>query len=127
MSCSSPGKTRFAKDETQRQPKHCGYCVPCLIRRASLLAGGIPDTTLYQLQDLHAHVIDTERAEGNHIRSFQLAISRLRRKPERARFDIHRPGPLNDHPHSLRAYEDVYVAGLEEVARLLDDVRAEPL
>lgn len=127
MSCSSPGKTRFAKDEAQRQPKHCGYCVPCLIRRASLLAGGVPDATPYQLPDLHGHAIDTEKAEGSHIRSFQLAISRLRRKPERARFDIHRPGPLTDHPQSLQAYEGVYVAGLEEVARLLDGVRAEPL
>jgi 7-cyano-7-deazaguanine synthase in queuosine biosynthesis len=127
MSCSSPGKTRFARDESQRQPKHCGYCVPCLIRRASLLAGDVPDDTPYQLPDLHAHVIDTERAEGSHIRSFQLAISRLRRKPERARFDIHRPGPLTDHPQNLQSYEGVYVAGLEEVARLLDGVRAEPL
>lgn len=127
MSCSSPGKTRFAKDEAQRQPKHCGYCVPCLIRRASLLAGGVTDTTPYQLPDLLAQVIDTEKAEGSHIRSFQLAISRLRRKPERARFDIHRPGPLNDHAQDLHAYESVYVAGLEEVARLLNGVRAEPL
>ena len=74
-----------------------------------------------------AQVIDTEKAEGSHIRSFQLAISRLRHKPERARFDIHRPGPLSDHPGELQAYTDVYVAGLEEVARLLDGVRAEPL
>lgn len=127
MSCSSPGKTRFAKDESQRQPKHCGYCVPCLIRRASLLAGRVVDVTPYQLPDLLAHVIDTEKAEGSHIRSFQLAISRLQQKPERARFDIHRPGPLSDHPGDLQAYTDVYVAGLEEVARLLDGVRAEPL
>lgn len=127
MSCSSPGKTRFALDETMRQPKHCGYCVPCLIRRASLLAGGIVDTTPYQLPELLGQVIDTEKAEGSHIRSFQLAISRVQRKPERARFDIHRPGPLNDHPQHLLAYESVYIAGLEEVARLLDGVRAEPL
>ena len=127
MSCSSPGKTRFAKDESQRQPKHCGYCVPCLIRRASLLAGGIEDATPYQLPDLRAQVIDTDKAEGSHIRSFQLAISRLRHKPQSARFDIHRPGPLSDHMGELQAYTDVYVAGLEEVARLLDGVRAEPL
>ncbi len=83
--------------------------------------------TPYQLPDLLAHVIDTEKAEGSHIRSFQFAISRLQHKPERARFDIHRPGPLSDHPSELQAYTDVYVAGLEEVARLLDGVRAERL
>lgn len=127
MSCSSPGKTRFAKEESQRQPKHCGYCVPCLIRRASLLEGRIDDDTPYQVPDLHAQVLDSERAEGNHVRSFQLAISRLRSRPERARFDIHRPGPLSDHPNELPAYMNVYAAGLEEVARLLEGVRAEPL
>lgn len=127
MSCSSPGKTRFAKEESQRQPKHCGYCVPCLIRRASLLEGRIDDDTPYQVLDLHAQVLDSERAEGNHVRSFQLAISRLRSRPERARFDIHRPGPLSDHPDELRAYMNVYVTGLEEVARLLEGVKVEPL
>lgn len=126
MSCSSPGKIRFVKEKSQRQQKHCGYCVPCLIRRASLLAGGIDDETPYYLEDLRSHVINTDRAEGKDIRSFQLAISRLRNKPERARFDIHCPGPLTDHPADLQAYADAYVAGLEEVARLLDGVRAEP-
>jgi ribosomal protein S27AE len=126
MSCSSPGKTRFAKDESQRQPKHCGYCVPCLIRRAALLEGCGEDSTPYQLADLHAQTIRTDRAEGSHIRSFQLAISRLRSHPARARLDIHRPGPLNDYPGDLDAYHDVYVEGLEEVAKLLEGVQAEP-
>ena len=34
LSCSSPSKGRWTK-----QPQgHCGFCLPCLIRRASLLA-----------------------------------------------------------------------------------------
>jgi hypothetical protein len=42
MSCSSPTKARWSG----REPMHCGHCVPCLIRRASLVAGlGIDDTT----------------------------------------------------------------------------------
>src|SRR3546814_18618542 len=35
MSCSSPAKARYKK----LSPRHCGYCVPCLIRRASLEVG----------------------------------------------------------------------------------------
>lgn len=127
MSCSSPGKTRFAKEELERQPKHCGYCVPCLIRRASLLKGRVDDDTPYQIPHLHAQALNSERAEGNHVRSFQLAIARLHSRPERARFDVHRPGPLCDFPNELTDFINVYVAGLEEVARLLDGVRAEPL
>jgi hypothetical protein len=56
-----------------------------------------------------------------------LATSRLNKKPGRARFDIHRPGPLTDHPNDLVAYETVYVEGLREVGRLLAGVMAKPL
>jgi 7-cyano-7-deazaguanine synthase in queuosine biosynthesis len=127
MSCSSPTKSRWAKDEDQRQPKHCGHCVPCLIRRAAILEGWGPDDTPYQIPDLQARVLDTNRAEGEHIRSFQLALSRLAKKPGRAKFDIHRPGPLSDFPGDFGAYETVYAEGLREVGRLIVGVRVEPL
>ncbi len=127
MSCSSPGSRRYDPDPSQRTPKHCGRCVPCLIRRAAILEGGAGDDTPYRIADLRAQVLDTNKAEGEHVRSFQLALSRLARKPGRARFDIHRPGPLIDHPDSLADYEAVYVAGLQEVGRLLQGVRARPL
>lgn len=124
MSCSSPAKARWAQDEADRQPKHCGHCVPCLIRRAAMLEGFGSDDTEYQVPDLHARVLHTSRAEGRDIRSFQVALSRLRSKPARARLDIHRPGPLSDHPERLADYEAVYVAGLNEVGRLLRGVTA---
>lgn len=126
MSCSSPAKARWAEDENARQPKHCGYCVPCLIRRAAMLEGLGADDTAYQIPDLKAKVLDSAKAEGAHVRAFQIALSRLAKKPPRARLDIHRPGPLTDHPDDLSAYEKVYVEGLQEVGRLLKGVRARP-
>lgn len=126
MSCSSPAKARWALDESQRQPKHCGHCVPCLIRRAAILEAWGADDTAYQIPDLRAKVLDSSKAEGSHVRSFQLALSRLAKKPARAKLDIHRPGPLSDHPADLGAYETVYVEGLREVGRLLTGVRAKP-
>lgn len=127
MSCSSPGSRRYDPDPNERTPKHCGRCVPCLIRRAAILEGWGTDDTSYRIPDLRAQVLDTNKAEGEHVRSFQLALSRLARKPGRARFDIHRPGPLIDHPGKLSDYEAVYVAGLQEVGRLLHGVQARPL
>lgn len=127
MSCSSPGARRYDPDPSQRAPKHCGRCVPCLIRRAAIVEAWGTDDTPYRIPDLRAQVLDTNKAEGEHVRSFQLAISRLAQKPGRARFDIHRPGPLIDHPDKLSDYEAVYVAGLQEVGRLLHGVRARPL
>jgi hypothetical protein len=127
MSCSSPGSRRYDPDPEQRTPKHCGRCVPCLIRRAAILeAWGIDDTP-YRIPDLRRQALDSTKAEGEHVRSFQLALSRLTRKPGLARLDIHRPGPLTDHPDRLDAYEAVYVAGMQEVGRLLEGVVARPL
>lgn len=126
MSCSSESR-RFESDPSKRTPKHCGRCVPCLIRRAAILEAWRDDDTPYHLQDMHARVLDTNKAEGKNVRSFQLALSRLTRKPGRARLDIHRPGPLTDHPDRLDAYEAVYVAGMQEVGRLLEGVVARPL
>lgn len=126
MSCSGPTKNRFARDEAMRKWQHCGYCVPCLIRRAALVKGLGEDDTPYGLGDLRARVLDTNAAEGQHVRSFQVALARLSAKPERARFDIHRPGPLIDHPGDLAAYERVYVEGLREVGAFLSGVEARP-
>lgn len=127
MSCSSPGARRYDQDPAQRQPKHCGRCVPCLIRRAAIYEAWGTDDTPYRIADLHAQILDTNKAEGEHVRSFQLALSRLTGMPDRARFDIHRPGPLIDYSDRLADYEAVYVAGLQEVGRLLQGVQARPL
>lgn len=127
MSCSAEGKHRHDPDEARRKVQHCGHCVPCLIRRASLLAGLGSDDTEYWLDDLHAETIDSTTAIGEHIRAFQFSLARLRADPGRARRDIYQPGPLYDHPGDLAAYEGVYVRGMEEVADLLQDVEARPM
>ncbi|WP_198030903.1 Qat anti-phage system QueC-like protein QatC [Cupriavidus sp. amp6] len=127
MSCSSPGNRRFDPDPEERHQRHCGRCVPCLIRRAAIRMALGRDKTPYRVRNLRHHVLDTNKAEGKDVRSFQLALSRLADNPGRARFDIHRPGPLTDHPQRLADYEAVYVAGLQEVGELLRRVRAAPL
>lgn len=125
MSCSAPSKYRFDKDKDRRRQEHCGHCVPCLIRQAAMHKGLGKDDTPY-IADLKARVLDTNRAEGSHVRSFQFALLRLDKNPKRAAFDIHRPGPLTDHPNDWKAYERVYIEGLREVGAFLTSVRARP-
>lgn len=127
MSCSAPTKHRFDAEKSARSPQHCGHCVPCLIRRASLVAGFGTDPSTYAVANLRARPLDASKAEGEHIRSFQLALARLAENPSRARFDIHKPGPLVDHPDDLEAYEKVYREGMLEVGRVLKGVQARPL
>lgn len=124
LSCSSPTKGRWQR----RGIEHCGYCLPCLIRRAALDAalGRGADPTVYTVPDLHAQALDTRKAEGQQVRSFQIAIERLRARPDTAKLVIHKPGPLSDDAGRLDDLADVYRRGMEEVGALLADVRARP-
>lgn len=121
LSCASPTKGRWLG----RSTGHCGFCLPCLIRRAALR--GTADSTPYALSDLTAGELDTREAQGQQIRSFQFAIERIQQKPELAALYIHKPGPLSDEsPARQAALADVYKRGLAELARLLAGVRAVP-
>lgn len=126
LSCASPTKGRWQGFSAQ----HCGYCLPCLIRRAALVAGLRPDAdpTAYTAHDVTTRALDTLRSEGVQVRSFQLAIERLRSQPELASILIHKPGPLFDEsPTRQAALASVYRRGLEEVGALLANVRTQPL
>jgi hypothetical protein len=120
LSCASPTKGRWQGHGTQ----HCGYCLPCLIRRASLAAIG--DPTTYTVPNLRAQVWDPRTAVGEQIRSFQYAIDRLRTRPGIEKFLIHKPGPLTDNPLAVPDLASVYKRGLEEVGSLLSGVRTCP-
>ncbi|HRD75320.1 MAG TPA: hypothetical protein PK264_05190, partial [Hyphomicrobiaceae bacterium] len=125
LSCASPTKGRWQGHGTQ----HCGYCVPCIIRRAALLRGLGPgnDPTTYTLADLTASSLNTEQSEGVQIRSFQLAVERIRARPSLAPLLIHKPGPLFDETTQAQAeLAEVYRRGLDEVAALLAGVRTAP-
>jgi hypothetical protein len=121
LSCASPTKGRWQGHGTQ----HCGYCLPCLIRRASLAS--IADPTTYTVPDLRAQTWDPTTAAGEQIRSFQYAVEKLRARPGLERFLIHKPGPLTDDPAAVGALAAVYKRGLEEVGALLHRVHTRPL
>ena len=123
MSCSSPAKVRYKK----LSPRHCGYCVPCLIRRASLKAGlGFEDPTTYAVENPWAQSLPTNRAEGEHVRSFQLMINRIKKSPALAKILVHKPGPLTDAPDEIPDYADVFHRGVLEVGNLLQGVMTKP-
>lgn len=120
LSCASPTKGRWQGHGIQ----HCGYCLPCLIRRASLAA--ITDPTTYTVPDLRAQSWDPTTATGEQIRSFQYAIEKLRTRPGIEKLLIHKPGPLTDDPATVGALVALYKRGLEEVGALLRGVRTHP-
>ncbi len=127
LSCSSPSKGRWKKGG--KAVEHCGYCLPCLIRRAAVLKGLGPklDRTTYTLDNLTSRTLNSAAAEGKQIRSFQVAFERLRKNPQSAQILIHLPGSLADESSSRQAkLQEVYVRGMQEVEELLNGVSTRP-
>ena len=124
LSCASPTKGRWQG----RGIEHCGYCVPCLIRRAALnmALGSGNDPTPYAVNDLTARPLSTRQSEGQQIRSYQFAIARLQARPALATLLIHKPGSLSDEADHLDELAGVYWRGMNEVAALLAGVRTQP-
>lgn len=125
LSCSSPTKGRFRGHGIE----HCGYCLPCLIRRAAINAawGNAADNTTYTEHDLHAHALDTLESTGKQVRSFQYAIGRIRSKPHLAKLLIHKPGSLADVASHVDELASVYTRGLNEVDSLIQGVITRPI
>lgn len=102
----------------KRRNQQCGCCVPCLIRRASILAGGLTEVFDYQHNDL-TRVLADETIRDD-LLSMIYAISQA---DERALGTwIVNSGPLPQ--NRFNEFKGVFGRGLEEVERFL---RAEGL
>lgn len=123
MSCSRPA-TRNAHLEGSGN-KHCGRCVPCIIRRASLKKANIPDnnSTLpfrkqYRLDILNS-TLNASINKGENVIAFKYFINRVNRQPNYLTAAIRMTGPLEN----VEDYISVYKRGLQEVEQLLANVQ----
>lgn len=107
MSCSHPdlGRMRGESDT-----KHCGTCLPCVIRRAAMLKAGYNDDATYY---------DSEFKKGStaktNLNSYLLGLQKY--DAERAFLSIQMSGPLTE---KLDEYESVYKSGIEEMRTFLE-------
>lgn len=114
MSCAHPAYARY---QNLPSGQHCGYCVPCIIRRAALHRANL-DT-----EPRHVDVLNPElpaRAPaGADKRAFQIALQRLQSmKPFEIAAEVLNSGPIE--PLDLSASVEVYVRGMEEVRCFLE-------
>ena len=112
MSCSHPAANRFLELSASM---HCGYCLPCLVRRAAIRAASITDPTTYAFDDLSQPLTPERQTD---LRVLRMALDRYGRKPPRLS-DILVPGPLPAAPSDLSAYLGVFGRGLDEVGAFL--------
>ena len=99
----------------KRRNQQCGRCVPCLIRRASLHAAHVQDTTSYQSSDLHKVMTDEDGRDD--LIAVQSAILRLQITDPRRW--VLQAGPLPADPVIRDRYFGVATRGLNELASYL--------
>jgi 7-cyano-7-deazaguanine synthase in queuosine biosynthesis len=117
MSCSSPGKERYQG----LSPQHCGYCLPCLIRRAAMHRAFGKDNTTYANVSVEEMVNERQQEKGIQMRSVQYAIERVKEYPDFANYAIFKPGPLDKDSIYLSELADTYYRGLMEVDKWIQD------
>lgn len=112
MSCAHPGVDHWQKGGSPF--RHCGYCLPCLIRRAALSQAG-QDNTAYTYD-----ILATLPPEGDRREDLRAVLTAIERAPGRsAAASVLRAGPLSDAPDDIDGYVDVYRRGLAEVGAFL--------
>lgn len=113
ISCSSPQKARWSGSA----PQHCGYCVPCIIRRAAMNRAfrEEQDCTPYLIDSVSEIIANHAKGKGVQLRSFQIAIKKIKEQPKLAKILIYKSGPLSRDSAYLQELSDVYRRGLLEV------------
>ena len=103
MSLFSSGFTAdFLK---KKQPSHCGFCLPCVIRRAAIKKSGIKDTSIYRRPDFNG----SNEAEMC-LNSYKLGLAKF--NVARAFLDIQKSGPIVD---NIENYTNLYIRGNERI------------
>lgn len=117
LSCSHPEASRHRT----RKEGNCGYCWPCLIRRASMHHVGWDATGDYIFDALtNADLLQPASQSGASLRA---AVASLHDEP--TQFSVLRNGPV---PHAeVDAFFGVYSRGRDELATWLDAGAADPL
>ena len=116
LSCAHPDQARFKK---LAPGTHCGYCTPCIIRRASLECNGLRDD--FYVKDIKADVISPVNDSGRDPRAFRLALERYRAmNPKHTLIHIMNSGPLSHFSQlELVALARMYREGMKEIEQVL--------
>jgi hypothetical protein len=112
-SCSHPSASRYLS----RAPgTHCGYCFPCLIRRASLHAAGCSNIEPYIIDVIENPPLATIK-RGRDYRAVCIGIQRERQCRTSNVFRVLASGPLP--PTHINEYTGVYQRGINELYNFL--------
>ena len=109
MSCSHPDSGRMLGEKTTR---HCGYCLPCVIRQASIKKAGIKDSSSYRDNKFN----NTHVAKMNY-NSYRLGLAKF--EPKYAFLTIQKSGPISD---NIEKFSSIYIRGMEELEEYIKSI-----
>ena len=114
VSCSHPDVGRY---QGASPGQHCGYCVPCIIRRASLLKVELDEPGRY-LMDIRTNRPAQGSDTNRDLRAFEMALRRFdSTDSDRHLFDVLSTGPIP--PEHIHQFVDVFRRGMIEVHKFL--------
>ncbi|MFZ4451033.1 Qat anti-phage system QueC-like protein QatC [Salibacterium aidingense] len=109
MSCSHPDIGRMKKET---ESCHCGYCLPCVIRRAAIKRAGLKDPTTYR----DVNFTSGPTAKMN-FSSYSLGLKKQSNNYSFLR--IQNSGPIYK---DIDYYAFLYKRGLNELSEFLEDL-----
>ncbi|MBM4289961.1 MAG: hypothetical protein FJ135_17775 [Deltaproteobacteria bacterium] len=112
ISCAHPVASRWRKD----RQGNCGYCFPCLLRRAALHAVGWDDGREYGQDVLRQPEVLASRAKGADLRSLLYLLAEWRRHPRPEEL-LWQTGPIPGEPQEVAESINLVGRGIEEIDR----------
>lgn len=109
MSCSHPDNGRMLGE---KEARHCGYCLPCVIRQAAIRRAGMIDNSSYRDNKF----VDGVTAKIN-LNSYRLGLKKY--NPHYAFMTIQLSGSISDH---IDEYTQLYKRGMAELSSYLEDI-----
>ncbi|WP_026882022.1 Qat anti-phage system QueC-like protein QatC [Clostridium akagii] len=107
MSCSHPDQGRM---RGATKSCHCGYCLPCVIRKAAIKRAGLIDNSEY----FDASFTSGPTAKTN-INSYKLGLERF--NPKYSFLSIQKSGPIT---YDIDKFTQLYIRGMKEVGKYLE-------
>ncbi|HPT97744.1 MAG TPA: hypothetical protein PLU39_07740 [Armatimonadota bacterium] len=114
ISCAHPEQGRY----DSLPYGNCGYCFPCIIRRASIQAAGLSDATPYHHDICTEMSVLQNEARGSDARAVFHALRSFARDGRSLDRALLSAGPVPE-PALLRALQRVLNQGLAELHKLL--------
>lgn len=111
MSCSHP-----ESDWNLRKFKasHCGYCLPCVIRRAAIEYAYGSDNSFYRIPNF-----DIGNKAPVELQSYKIGLLDYKKNKSNMSFKIQEAGPIYS---NLKDFEKLYIRGMDELTVFLDKI-----